>query len=343
VSAEPFRIYSLPELSERGFAPRPLIKGWWAAGSHGMRGACQKTAKTTIAHHECVCVASGEPLFGEFEVVGAGPVLLFTGESNAEFCWSQLRHTARSYGMSDAGFDALPIHIVDSIGELTGEQFQATLAKGLRELQPALVEIDPLYPYVGAGRDAGNVFDVGSVLNAASAVTSEAGVALKIEHHLRKSAGEHPTLTDFTQAGSREWVQSWHIAWHREAFDKREQRFSLRIEVGSRYGYGGEWDLTLRLGPVDPDTLERTELQTWDICESSQAREQTKEQRADDALSETQLQLAAMGGSATAAQYAGRHHVNRSTASRRLNALTKAGRAKRTMGERREATYTLPA
>jgi hypothetical protein len=327
VSGSAWAVHSLSELTARGFKVEWVVRGWLVAGSYGMLAGPEKSLKTWIAVFESLAIATGKPLFGRFEVVKPGPVLFFTGEGTAGLLWSRLRHAARGMGIEDADFDALPIRVCDDVGPLTGAAFQQTLAHEIATREPVLTIIDPLYTYVAADADAGNLFSMGSFLVAASSVTSEAGVALKIGHHLRKSAGEHPTLADVTQSGSREWVSAWQLVSHREPPDLERGIFKLRLGVGSRVGFGGVWELDIVLGPFDEDTLQYSGTPTFLIRRGSDASAEQAEQREHARLEADADALARLGGSCQVEPFAGEVGVTRTPALRRLDALVDAGLA----------------
>jgi hypothetical protein len=138
--------------------------------------------------------------------------------------------------------------------------------------------VDPLYTYVGGEVEAGNLFGMGELLGELSSVTSKAEAALKVNQHTRKSATEHPSLTDLTQAGSREWVGAWLLVSHRDPPDLDLQRFKLHVTIGSRHGYGAVWDLDLDIGPLDLDTLEHKGNMRWRL---KTVAETTKEKAKD--------------------------------------------------------------
>ena len=325
-AVDPWKVYDLAELRALGFTFSWLVKGWWVVGAYGMLAGAEKSLKTWIAAFETVSIASGLPLFGRFDVKTPGPVTVFTGEGYAPLFWSRLKHIAHAYGLTDEQFDALPIRVCDVVGKLTGDGFQATLRAEIENYKPVLIIIDPLYTYVGAGTEAGSVFDMGEILSAASNVTSKAGVALKIGHHMRKSATEHPTLQDITQAGSREWVGSWQLISHRGPPDLASQEFHLRLTIGARYGYGSVWDLDVNLGPLNEDTLEHEGEATWELKPASETAAEDKQDKHEESLAADRLVLSGMG-STTIKQFAAAIGKSDETARRRLDGLVTSGMA----------------
>lgn len=332
-------VRDMRELRKLGFRVEWLIKQWWPVGKHGMLAGAQKSLKSWLGVFEALSIASGKPLFGKFEVAKQGPVLVFTGEGSAGLWWSWMVNAAKSYGLSDKQIDALPIRVCDDVGQFVGDNFQATLRRELDDFKPVLVMIDPLYCYVGGDSEAGNVFEMGSILTSVSAITNHAGVALQIMHHTRKEAGVEPSLTDITQAGSREWVSSWVLASHREPPDLEAQRFQLRLKVGGRDGYGGNWDLDICLGPLDDDGVRHAGKVSWSIKPASETAAEDKADLAEARMLQTQLTLARMG-SATRETFSEEANLSLSEAGRRLAALADVDKAAITRGERGLKTYT---
>jgi hypothetical protein len=217
--------------------------------------------------------------------------------------------------------------VIDTLGQLTGAQFQATLRYWLRELQPVLVIIDPLYAYVGGDVEAGNLYQMGPVLNAAAALTDLAGVSLKIAHHTTKQAAKkHPTLTDITQAGAREWCSAWVLLSHHEPPDLDEQSFKLRLSVGGRLGYGSAHELDVRLGPVAEDSIRRAERITYELRSAVEAAEQSDDEAKSARILATLHTFEKMAPTHAKA-FAKRIKVSDKTGKRRLDELVEAGHA----------------
>lgn len=314
----------LDALRRNEHLPSWLIYDWWLAEAYGMTVGAEKTLKSWINLCEAFSIASGYPLFGQFKPHTVGPVLIFTGEGGSDLTWKRLRHIARAFELDADSLVSLPIRVVDDIGTTDSEAFQATLELDLEMRRPVLVVIDPLYAYVGGDADAGNVFDMGDRLRQLSAATVKGRAALKVGHHARKLApGQHPTLSDITQAGSREWVAAWQLISHREPPNLDEQEFKLRITIGSRMGHGAVWDLDLRLGPFNSDTLQHEEQMTWALKAGSETDAEVKQDKENIKLQTRLLQLRALG-SATVTDYATKLNVAPRTAERHLKELADA-------------------
>jgi len=270
---ETMRIHQLQDVAADGFRPTWRTKGWWSHPSHGMLAGMEKSLKSWIDAIETASVASRIAFLGHFEVVTSGPVVVFTGESGRHLYERRLRHAGRGLGMTDVQINQLPVYIIDERASTTSNKFQSTLRHALRAFEPVKVTIDPLYSYHGADVDAGNVHATGPVLNAVSDLTGEAGAGLTIVNHFRKSAaGRRFSLTDITQAGSREWVESWVLVGHRSTpkpEDVHAGHFKLDVVVGGRQWDGDRWELDIDLGQLNRETFSYSGELAWQLREPS--------------------------------------------------------------------------
>ncbi len=237
---------------------RHLIKGVWLHPGYGMVGGGEKAMKTWFLVAMAVSVASGQPFLGRFPVGLRGPVLVLTGEGGASFWKRRARRVAAALGVE---LDDLAVSISDYPLRLDNQ----ALLDELGSERYVLVVVDPLYSYVGGKREAGNVFDMGDLLSGLSnAVTDETSVA--VGHHMNKAGSRgKPSITDLTQAGGREWVHNWLLLWDKAAWDPSTGTATTGLEVGSREGYGGEWEVRTTLGRFDDETCEHEGELSWEV------------------------------------------------------------------------------
>jgi hypothetical protein len=261
-------------------------RGWASHPSHGEMAGPHKSLKSWLEAIEVTCIAAGLPLFGHFDSVTAGPVLVFSGEVADVQYHRRVRHIGRSLGLEEVEIDKLPVHVCDQRANTRSSEFQRALSDGLERIQPVRVSLDPLYSYHGADVEASNVHASAEVRNAVSDLTGEHGASLRIVNHFRKDARGRPQLMDITQAGGREWVDSWVLVSHRQTPDPARNQFWLALEVGGRHWGGSSWDLDLSLGEFDLDTFAWKSELTWELREhdSEAAAEQKKKQQQADRL-----------------------------------------------------------
>ncbi|MDJ0440614.1 AAA family ATPase [Rhodococcus qingshengii] len=261
------------ELAEPVPPMRWLIRDVWPEHSFGPMGGEKKTLKTYNLMAMAVAVASGKPLFGQFEVVSPGPVLYYVGEGGQRSFQRRLQAVCAAYKVNLAD---LPIHAVFEVGSLAGAEFTAALARNLDAIEPALVVVDPLYAFHPPGIEAQNLYERGRMLAELSgAVAGKA--ALVVADHFKKSGGAELDLDSISQAGMGQWADSWILQKHRVRADLANGLYQLGVEFGSRQWGGGRWDIDWNLpargGPEDEDEAVSDELITWAVVPSDGSAE----------------------------------------------------------------------
>ncbi|WP_412475543.1 AAA family ATPase [Gordonia sp. LUNF6] len=220
-----------------------LIKGVWPRGSFGPMGGEKKTLKSYNLMSIALAVASGRPLFGEFEVTTPGPVVYYVGEGGRGPFMRRLQAIARSY---DADLADLPIYAVFDVGPLDAPEFTTALTAALDDVRPELVIIDPLYAFHPAGIEAQNLYERGRMLAGLSGLVA-GKAALIIADHFKKSGGADLDLDSISQAGMGQWADSWILQKHREKADLDNGAYRLAVEFGSRQWGGSRWDVDWQL------------------------------------------------------------------------------------------------
>lgn len=244
-----------------------LVRSMLTAPTYGMCGGLKKTLKSYVTAAVVVAVASGEPLFGRFEVPTARPALVFVGEGGRDPYTRRMRRIAASFGVR---FEDLPIFTVVEPADVNSVKFRGTLEDELAERQPGLVLLDPWYAYHGAERNASNLFEEGALLTSLSAPCIDAGATLLVNNHFNKT-GSGRGLDRITQAGGQEWSDSWLLLAHREEPDVDIGSFRLILEIGSRQWGGATWDLDIELGRFDEELGEFDGDLTWTINTHAEA------------------------------------------------------------------------
>lgn len=319
--------FTLAELADSAKRERSdwLVERWWCHPSFGQAAGPEKTLKSWTDAVENVAIASGLPLFGEFKVVTPGPVVVFSGEITATLYWKRLRHIARAMGITDANFEKLPISITSQRAPITSKPFQKSLRAQL-DREPVKVSLDPLYSYHGHDVEASNVHAAGYVLNHFSEPLMEARVSGKIVNHFKKGTGGGAlSLESITQAGGREWVDSWVLMKHRAKpkMSPEANDFFLHMEVGSRQWGARSYDLDISLGGFDMDRFEHTGEMVWKIIEA----EDTTPAPGETTRRETLEIVRAHGGKITVPELMEELDCSKSTATSKLNALVNHGLA----------------
>jgi hypothetical protein len=247
-----------------------LIRNVWPRHSFGPMGGEKKTLKSYNLLSMSVAVASGEAMFGEFEVVSQGPVLFYVGEGGQGPFQRRLQAIASANKVELAD---LPIEAVFEVGSLAGQEFTESLKRNLDEMQPELVIIDPLYAFHPPGIEAQNLYERGRMLaELGAAVGGEA--ALIVADHFKKTGGSDLDLDSISQAGMGQWADSWILQKHREKPDLIAGEYRLAVEFGSRQWGGGRWDLDWHLPTVGQlEAGEGTSELSWSVRQSDGNRE----------------------------------------------------------------------
>jgi AAA domain len=235
-------------------APAWLVRGFMTRDAFDVIGGAEKSLKSWLMHHCAIAVAAGRPLFGDptMWVPQPAKVVLLTGEGGVNLVLDRVEHLC--IGVYDITLDDVADRIVVSadIAPMSSTHFGADIGAVLAEHDPALVQLDPMYVYLGEDREAGNVYSVGPALMALRTLTL--GRALQVAHHFTKAAASKLTLGSLTQAGMREAVDHWLLISVDE-FDLAAQRFVLDIECGAPPGLAWSRRAEVVLGPFDEDTL----------------------------------------------------------------------------------------
>jgi hypothetical protein len=234
-------------------APAWLIRGFMTADAFDVIGGAEKSLKTWLMHHCAIAVAAGVPLFGDpFMLATRGKVLLLTGEGGVNLVIDRLDHLADGIYHLDGGALDERIIVTADIAPLSSEHFAGDLEAVIAAHDPALVQLDPMYVYLGEDREAGNVYSVGPALSQLRACVGRR--ALQVAHHFTKRDAAKLTLASLTQAGMREAVDHWLLINIIEA-ELGPQRFVLDMDRGARRGLAWARRAEVILGPFDTDTL----------------------------------------------------------------------------------------
>lgn len=251
-----FRLVSARELAQPVRPMRWLIRRFWAEGSAGVLGADKKTFKTWNLQAMGLGVASGRPLFDEFEISTPGGVLYLAGEGGREAFQNRHQVIAARYGLTGDELAEVPFHAEFGVGSLSEKGFTATVSAYLDALQPKLVILDPLYAYHPQDVETSNLYARGQMLaNLRELVGSEA--ALAIGDHFKKTATGGLDLDNIGMSGMSQWADSWVLQKHRESPDLENDEYRLYLETGTRRGGGRclELDWSLEPDRSNPDTL----------------------------------------------------------------------------------------
>jgi hypothetical protein len=199
----PLSIRSFSDLAADvdGRGPRRwLIRGIWPAGDYGVHGAEPKAGKTWNALDLAVSVASGTPWLSAVPIDTIGPVIVFAGEGGDGNIVRRLRAIATGRGVPP---DDLPIWVCTRAPHLADSAHLAVIEQRVREINPALVVLDPLYLAAG-GANGADLYAMGAVLEKPQHICQTNGAALMAVTHFNRSRDLRGAAR-FTGAGPAEW------------------------------------------------------------------------------------------------------------------------------------------
>jgi len=260
-----FSLWTPAELLAADRTFRWRVRGMLVHPSFGPIGGERKSLKSYLATFVNVGLAADVPILGHFKVDEPAPVVAYVGEGGRI---PYTRRLERIAAAMDVQLDGLPLFSSFDVAPVGSERFGESLARDLRDHQPGLVSIDPLYAFHPPATKAQNLYARGPMLASVSASCVNAGACLLVPDHFNKS-GSGRGLDRITQAGVQEWADTWLLLSHREPPDVEGGEFHLTLEIGSRQWGGSTWDLDLSIGRFDADLGEYDGAITWDLARAT--------------------------------------------------------------------------
>jgi hypothetical protein len=259
-------------------APKWLIEDIWTSDAHGLIAGEPKTQKSTLALAMGLAVASGKPFLNKYPVHVPGPVLMIQEENDPWIVQDRMRKIANSYGLlgsveiqeageGDIGSEEimvdfppeLPFKLLNNASwDMANEDNLNFLEEEVRETQPALVILDPLYLMIGSA-DTDRSQDIVPMLKWLLRLRFKYGCAILIIHHFRKQQAGHSSVKPgqrvMGSATFHGWVES---ALYCETIAEEEMdQGVVRLKVEREFRNVGPrrpLDLTLTMG--EPGELE---------------------------------------------------------------------------------------
>lgn len=275
------------ELAKKPKPTTPLIRGVVAEGSYGPFGGKEKTLKSICAYAGAIALVSGKPMLGfeRWSVPQARTALIFAGEGGIELAQRRLQRIASDiYGIDD--ISTIPLYVMEGTAELNGEHFQSKTMEFVAQYgKPGLVILDALYNFHDVDVEVSNLYARGRMLSDYQHfMARECGLAaLWVVDHFRKSANT-TGLDEYMQSGMAQWADSWWNAEHRLDPDVSEHRFWLKVEIGSRHGYGGVYEIDIDEGPFDDEAMVWERPTTVTVRRSNHTAGDVKTSSVEDVL-----------------------------------------------------------
>ncbi len=258
------KLITSTEFDDGTYDQRFLVTRVLVAGQHCVLGGKSKTMKTTLACDLGISLGSGTPFLNHFPTVRARTAI-FSGESGA----FTLRETARRI------CDARGIKLRDVDMRWGFELPQIARAADLDVLAEVIelhnlevVLIDPAYLCLlggdTQGKQASNIFDMGTLLLGLSDVAKWTDATIVLLHHCRKNSAEiftPPELEELSMAGFSEWARQWLLLGRREAYEQDSGLHKLWLNVGGSAGHSGCFAIDINEGILADDFSGRK----WDV------------------------------------------------------------------------------
>lgn len=240
------------QLAERSASIQYAIDGILVARQPAILGGSKKTLKTTLALDLAVSLATGSKFLGEFDVLQRGRVGFISAESGEATIRETASRICRQKGYLLSSVDIL---FVFQIIKLSRAADLAGLRTFITQQEIKYLFIDPAYLLLFAGdsngRQASNLFDVGSLLWPLTEIGQETGCTITLLHHANKSAGRDGAaigLGDLSFAGFGEWARQWLIVSRLADYEPGSGTHQLNLEVGGSAGHSGRWAITVDEG-----------------------------------------------------------------------------------------------
>lgn len=246
-----FQRYSVAELLAADRTFHWDVVGMLAQHTYGLDAGELKTLKSYFGLARDVGLAAGVPILGRWDVPVRRRVLVFVAEGGRIPYTNRLERMATAHGIAPGALDGW-LAVIDDVAPMNEALFRDALTFHLRDFGPALVHLDPLYPFQPADVSPNQYTEVGRMLTATHRLCAEHGATFWVTAHMNQS-GAGFDLKRVSGAGHGEWGDSWALLRHRDQPDVDAGKFRLGLALGSRQWGGTTWDLDLDIGRFDPE------------------------------------------------------------------------------------------
>jgi hypothetical protein len=246
-----FRRWSISELLAADLSYQWDAVGMLVRPTYGVDTGELKTLKSYFGQARQIGLAAGVPILGHWHVPERRRVLVYVAEGGRIPYTRRLIRLCEAHGVDVHQLDGWLEPIFDA-GPLDSAEFRDSLRGHLADFRPALVHLDPLYPFQPMTVDSNKIAQVGLMLSEIQAIVAEHDATFWLTAHMNQS-GTGFDLKRITGAGVGEWGDSWALLRHREPADVDRGRFRLGVDIGSRQWGGGSYEVDFNVGRFDPD------------------------------------------------------------------------------------------
>jgi len=160
-----------------------LIESVWASRGIGIISGEPKIGKTTLVQELAVCVATGLPFLGKFQVHAHGPVMFSSPEGSTHELDERFRQICGNKKVDQKNLD---LYIVTKQRiHLNNPHDQETIQKAVAALAPALIVFDPFKNHFNGNEN--DTSAASEVTNFLTALSNEFRCAVMLTHHQVKS------------------------------------------------------------------------------------------------------------------------------------------------------------
>lgn len=275
-----FRRYSVTELLAEDRTFHWDVVGMLAQRTYGVDAGELKTLKSYFGLARAVGLAAGVPVLGRWKVPERRRVLLYVAEGGRIPFTNRLERMAEAYELDPADLEDW-LAVVDDVAPLNTALFRDHLTGHLLDFAPALVHLDPQYPFHPDDISPGQYTEVGKMLTATHRLCAEHDANFWVTTHMNQT-GTGFDLKRISGAGHGEWGDSWALLKHRSPPDVDAGRFRLGLALGSRQWGGSTWDIDFNIGRFDADLGVHDGPISWDVQPAATGPAQAAAAAADD-------------------------------------------------------------
>lgn len=250
VEPDRFKRWTVAELFSADLTLRWHVRGMMCNPTYGVDTGELKTLKSYLGQARAIGIAAGVPVLGHFPAE-RDRVLMYVAEGGRIPFTRRLIRMCEAHGIDRDELDDF-LEVIFDAGPLDSAGFRDSLRGHLRDYVPALVHLDPLYPFQPMTVSSSQLNQVGLMLNEVQAICAESDANLWITAHMNQT-GNGFDLKRITGAGVGEWGDSWCLLRHRETPDVAAGKFHLGLDIGSRQWGGASYDLDFNIGRFDVD------------------------------------------------------------------------------------------
>ncbi len=245
------------EFATADYRKRFLIRHVLTEGQPCIVGGPRKGMKTGTMIELAVSLGSATPFLGreEFAVKDAVNVAIFSGESGLATLQETARRVAFAHSVELAD---CRIWWETRLPKIANPEHLEALRAVIRKHEIRVAILDPAYLCLLSGdtqgRQASNVFDMGSILQGLADVGQDIGCGIILAHHTRKNLTERfavPDLDELAFAGFGEFARQWILLNRRKEYEPGQHE--LWLSIGGSAGHSSCWSLTIEEGIPDEE------------------------------------------------------------------------------------------